>query len=371
MKKANVTSHVLVVALVAGVLILKLTAGAVAGFLVYTVSMRVKAALERRSTRMHARGLALALVISTVVITVLGAAIALWQLVKGHGVADVSAMLVDGLGRMHSTVPASLDHYLPASVDDAKNAATDMIRKNAEQLSAVGMGTLRGGAHVLVGLITGAMLAWNEFAPPQSYRPLSRALLERFATMREAFERVVFAQVKISLLNTSLSALYLKVVLPVAGIHVPFGKTLIALTFVAGLLPVVGNLVSNTMIVLVSLAVSFNAAVAALGYLVLIHKLEYFVNARIVGHRIDAKAWEILLVMAAFEAIAGLPGLVLAPVLYAYAKSELKRAGLIGRHPDAKSQGIAPRSGGFLKRAILVEKTGEGMLPTLDAESHQ
>ena len=41
----------------------------------------------------------------------------------------------------------------------------------------------------------------------------------------------------------------------------------------------------------------------------IIHKLEYFVNARIIGTRIRAKAWEILVAMLAMEAFFGIPGL--------------------------------------------------------------
>jgi predicted PurR-regulated permease PerM len=53
------------------------------------------------------------------------------------------------------------------------------------------------------------------------------------------------------------------------------------------------------------------------------------VNARIVGSRIGAAAWEILLAMMALEASCGLPGLVLAPILYAYVKKELQDRGLV------------------------------------------
>jgi len=60
-----------------------------------------------------------------------------------------------------------------------------------------------------------------------------------------------------------------------------------------------------------------------------IHKLEYFLNAKIVGSRINASAWELLLAMLIMEAAFGLPGLVAAPVYYAYLKDELSARGLI------------------------------------------
>jgi predicted PurR-regulated permease PerM len=353
--RSEIVSHIVVVTLIVGVMLLKLLAGAIAGFLVYSISMRVKAALERRSPGLHARGFALALVISSVVLLLVVASLGVWQLAKGeHGVAGVSAELVDGLNRLHDTLPAVVTPYLPSSLDEAKAAAIEVLHKYSANLSAVGMGTLRMSAHVLVGLIAGAMLAWGEFGESSHYRPLSAALLRRFGALRESFERVVFAQVKISVLNTVFAALYLEVALPMAGIHVPFSKSLIAFTFVAGLVPVAGNLASNAVIVLASLAVSYHAAIASLAFLILVHKLEYFWNARIVGHTIEARAWEIIIAMVAMEALFGLPGVVVAPILYAYLKHELKAADLIGRNDGGVVAGasaarkrlraLAPRS---------------------------
>jgi hypothetical protein len=83
----------------------------------------------------------------------------------------------------------------------------------------------------------------------------------------------VFAQVRISALNTILTTLYLTLALPLVGVHLPLAKTMLAVTFVVGLLPVVGNLVSNTIIVILSLSVSLAVAVVSLVFLVIIHKL--------------------------------------------------------------------------------------------------
>lgn len=64
-------------------------------------------------------------------------------------------------------------------------------------------------------------------------------------------------------------------------------------------------------------------------FLVLVHKFEYFLNARIIGSHIEARAWELLIAMLVMEAIFGLAGLVAAPILYAYVKQELKDLGLV------------------------------------------
>ncbi|EPX3344521.1 AI-2E family transporter, partial [Acinetobacter baumannii] len=101
------------------------------------------------------------------------------------------------------------------------------------------------------------------------------------------------------------------------------------LTFMFGLIPILGNLISNTLTFIAALTISLGLAGVALLYLVLVHKLEYFINAKIIGHKINANAWEILLAMLIFESIFGLSGLIAAPIFYAYLKLELKDARLI------------------------------------------
>ena len=55
--------------------------------------------------------------------------------------------------------------------------------------------------------------------------------------------------------------------------------------------------------------------------------LEYFLNAHIIGRRIRAQVWELLIAMLALEALFGLAGLISAPVLYAQMKHTLHEHG--------------------------------------------
>jgi predicted PurR-regulated permease PerM len=158
---------------------------------------------------------------------------------------------------------------------------------------------------------------------------LAAALGERCHHLAAAFHSIVFAQIKISLINTAATGIFLLGVLPLMGIHVPLAKTLVVVTFLVGLLPVIGNLISNTAVTIASLSVSIWVAAAALGFLIVIHKLEYFLNARIVGVQIRARAWELLVAMLAMEAAFGLAGLIAAPIYYAHLKRELEQHRLI------------------------------------------
>jgi predicted PurR-regulated permease PerM len=241
------------------------------------------------------------------------------------------AAIVDDLRRL---LPVGIVEHLPSENRDVRAMIAGWFREHATELRTFGTDTLRAFVHILIGLILGGLIALYEVTPHVRQSSFLSALQARAELLAGAFRRILLAQLPISAINTALTALYLVVVLPAFGVHLPFTKTLIVVTFIAGLLPVVGNLISNTAIFLVSLSLSFGVALAALGYLVVIHKLEYFLNARIVGVRIDAHAWELLLAMLVLESAYGIAGLIAAPVFYAYLKSELAAQGLLGKPPS-------------------------------------
>jgi predicted PurR-regulated permease PerM len=227
------------------------------------------------------------------------------------------------------SLPQWLSAGLPSNVLGVQNALVVLLREHSKEMQSAGKDVGILLVHLIVGAIIGAIVAFNEVRKGQAQGVLSLALLDRLQLFTDSFRKVVFAQIKISAINTGLTAVYLLVILPVIGVHLPFLKTMLALTFLLGLLPVVGNLLSNTIVITVSMSHSFNVAMGSLVFLVLIHKAEYFLNAKIVGSQIKAKAWELLLAMLVMEAIFGLAGLALAPVLYAYIKAELRLRQLV------------------------------------------
>ena len=226
-------------------------------------------------------------------------------------------------------LPPSLVHYLPTNVDALKDTLVHWLKEHAGELQTVGKETGRMAAHILIGMIIGAMISLREVTEDHRHGPFASALIERASRLGASFRRVVFAQVRIAALNATFTGIYLAVILPLAGVDLPLVKTMIALTFLLGLLPVIGNLLSNTIIVIVSLSLSVNVALVSLAFLIVIHKLEYFLNARIVGTQIRASAWELLLAMLVMESIFGLIGVVAAPIYYAYIKDELSARKLI------------------------------------------
>ncbi|CAJ0785301.1 hypothetical protein LMG7141_01625 [Ralstonia condita] len=325
-------SYVLVVAMILAVLWLRLLPAAIAGLLVYTLSRRLEASLRRRPVLVtHAKAIAVIGVSVVAALILAGIGLGIGRLVEhGHGLEGMLTRIADVLDNLRASLPGSVADYIPPSVTELRIRLVEMLKEHGRQVSTVGIDGLRHSVLALIGLIVGAMVAWSDAPDPTRHKPLAAALLNRLGRLTAAFETVVFAQVKISALNTTLAAIYLLGALPVVGQHVPYSKSLILLTFVAGLIPVVGNLISNAAIVVMSVTASLELAVASLVFLVIVHKLEYFVNARIIGSRIDARAWELILALILMEALFGVGGVIAAPVLYAYMKRELTDAGLIG-----------------------------------------
>jgi predicted PurR-regulated permease PerM len=327
----DIASWCLAAAVLLLVLWLHLLPALLAGLLVYELVHLIAPLLERRFFGRRAR-LAAVVALATLIVGLVAAAILGAVEFFRSDAGSLPALfqkMADTVEGARGALPAWLVESLPIGADELRGALSHWLREHAPEVRLVGTEAGLAFAHILVGMVIGAMVSLREAVPAQADKPLARAMGERAARLGDSFRRVVFAQVRIAALNTAFTAVYLVVLLPLAGVHLPLTKTLIGVTLVAGLLPVIGNLISNSVIVVVSLALSPYVALGSLGFLVVIHKLEYFLNARIVGSQIHARAWELLLAMLAMEAAFGLPGVVAAPIYYAYLKQELADRGLV------------------------------------------
>jgi len=276
------------------------------------------------------RWLALALVGTAVIatMTAMGLGIASFFRGSNESLPALFQRMAEIIEQSRERFPDWLLDSLPDNAEDLRQSMVGWLRENAKGVQTASTELLRGTAHAIIGMVIGAMLAIRaETSEPE--KPLTSLVSAHATRMADVFRRVVFAQVWISAINTVLTWIYLGLVLPAFDIHLPFTKTLVAITFVAGLMPIIGNLISNTAIFIVSLSQSLTLALISIIYLFVIHKLEYFLNARIIGSHIRARAWELLLVMLVMEASLGIAGLIIAPMMYAYFKDEFREKGLI------------------------------------------
>jgi predicted PurR-regulated permease PerM len=313
------------------VLQLHVLSALLAGMLVYELVHVIAPTMNKHLSDQRAKIIAVGLLSALVVILVMVAIIGVIFFFKSDAgsLSALLAQMAEIIESSRATMPNWIVEEIPSSPEDLKESLAEWFRTHAADVQSMGKQAGRMVVHTVIGMVIGAMVALHQALPIETNRPLARELVERVARLGDAFRRVVFAQVQISLINTVLTGIYLALILPSFGVNLPFKKTLIVVTFITGLLPVVGNLISNVVIVVVSLSYSPSVAIGSLLFLVVIHKLEYFLNARIVGRRIECHAWELLLAMLAMEAAFGISGVIAAPIYYAYLKDELGDRGLV------------------------------------------
>lgn len=328
-KHITAISYLLAVTAVLLVLHFHLLPAVFAGLAVYVLTLKLARHLPKNMSRV-AHKVALGVVVICVITFLISAGAAIWSFIgSSHGIAALLTTVVDTLGSLRHTLPDTVTDVLPTTMEGLRQQLVEMLGEHVQKISVVGMEGIKIFAHVLLGMVVGGMTAVHHFNEHDKAPLLIGAFRSRLRNLTTAFDKVVFAQVKISGLNTTLTAIYLLVALPLFDAHLPMATFLVLFTFAVGMLPVVGNLVSNTVIVVISLGVSPGVGIASLLFLVLIHKAEYFMNARIVGHEVQATAWELLSAMLLFEAVFGVVGLVAAPVVYAWLKAEIKEKGMI------------------------------------------
>ncbi len=332
----EIAAWTLLGALLLFVLFQHLVSAAVVALALYVILEGVTKRISRRLSGSTARPLAVLIVTAVTAALVVGA-IALAVTMIRHGattIPDMMNQMAEILGSVRLWLGGVGHEFIPDVMTDAEDLKATIalwLKAHAQTLRAGGMYIGVGLVHGIMGILLAILVFFRHVTHHDEARrgPLARHLVDKMDRFSDAFARVATAQIKISIVNTTLTALYLLVGLPLFGIHVPFASTLVLVTFVCGLIPVVGNLISNTMICILSMGVSVTTAFASLVFLVVIHKLEYLINSRLVGGETDSQAWEILMAIILGEAAFGIGGVVLAPIVYAFVKRELTDRGLV------------------------------------------
>jgi predicted PurR-regulated permease PerM len=259
-------------------------------------------------------------------------------------VAGIAAAAVYFTRAAILALPDVADTSIPSASAWAQKRQIELPFSDFESLRGVVIDTLKQEAHYLqnvahfarsttallvftvIGIVAAGSLFFKTGLDPYRSAHLVKNNLysvccdevsTRFRDFYRSFATVMGAQITISLVNTILTALF------VIAVRLPHAPLLIAITFLCGLVPIVGNLVSNTIIVVAALTVSLKLAIGALVFLVLIHKLEYFLNSKIIGERIRNPVWLTLIALIIGERLMGIPGLILAPVVLNYRRVEM------------------------------------------------
>lgn len=313
-------SFVLMVSLLLIVLTHGLVPASFFGLLVYTLVRLAAKPIEARLSPGWSRLIALVAIATLIVaVSIVSVSALIHQILE----ADWSALFIrlqTSLSLLRQQLPEQISQAIPEDSTQVIGQLAGLAQDHAAVLSDIGMGGVRAVALCLVTAMIASMLA-VEGAGHASH-PFAIAMGLRVHRLWTAFRKILLAQAKISLINTLFTAVYLLIALPIAGMKIPHADLLVIVTFFAAFIPVVGNLLSNGAVVLLSLTVSMQLAGLSLLFLLVIHKLEYFLNARIVGKEVNCEAWELLCVMLLGETLFGISGVIAAPILYSWIKSE-------------------------------------------------
>ena len=325
----------LIAALVAYALMMHMVSALISGLALYLVLDRLAQSMSRHIPGMAARTTAV------IIVTLAGGGIivgatALSISFLQHHVDTIPAMMRQMADILRST-RLWLGGYgrsiIPEFMTDAetiKVGMVDWLKKHADTLNIAGRTFSIGLLHVAMGMLLAIVVFFRHVThhDERARGPLAMYLTEKVDRFANVFSRIASAQIKVSLFNTFITATYLLVLL-LLGRQIPFMTTLIVVTFLFGLVPIVGNIVTNAVLVILSLGVSGGTAIVSLVFVLALSKLQYLLTSRLVGNEVDSQAWEILFAIIVGEAAFGIAGVVMAPIVYAFIKEELRARALV------------------------------------------
>ncbi|MCO6524066.1 MAG: AI-2E family transporter, partial [Candidatus Schmidhempelia sp.] len=308
------------------------------GLLTYTLTQKLDDFLSQKMMRFsHRSKLVSVLVLTTLIVSIFIGGF--WYLftwfvdmVKHPSETLMNIKLV--VNNVINSLPPNITGYLPDNLDEIKSTIMIYLKEHVFYLQSIIKKVFHDLVILIVGMIIGLILGYKEnkrniHDNQISQTSLTKALKTSLNRLVTVFQYVAISQVVIALFNTIMTTILLFIILPTFGIHLPFSKSLVLATFVFGLIPIIGNLIVNVLIFLVAFTVSFTIAMVIIVYLILIHKMEYVLNAKIVGTKIHAGICELLIAMLFLETIFGVIGLVFAPIFYAFIKLSLKELRII------------------------------------------
>jgi len=243
-------------------------------------------------------------------------------------------------------LPKIADNSIPAAITWAQAHDLNLPFTDFESLKAHTMESIKDEAHylgdfanfarhasttfvfIIIAIVAAVSLFFNSqldlFRESHKlrnnlYSVCCDEITARFSEFYRSFATVIGAQMTISCINTVLTAIF------VFSVGLPYAPVVIGLTFLCGLFPIVGNVISNTVIVFIGFLVSPKVALGALIFLVVVHKLEYFLNSKIIGARIRNPIWLTLFGLIVGEKLMGVPGMILSPVVLNYLRVEMSK----------------------------------------------
>jgi predicted PurR-regulated permease PerM len=251
--------------------------------------------------------------------------------------AATSWMLVRFLKHTLHTLPQIAATAIPKAITLAETYHIELPFENAYELREMVLNEIKENAqiitkasglltigffHIIIAIFIAILCFFCD--PPQIsttslYDEIRLQFGERMKTLMLGVEKVLGAQVTISAAYTVLTLLFLLIM------GFPHRVFLTLATFIFGILPIIGNIISNIIIVATGINLSTRHAAFALAFLIVIHKSGYFVYSRVLGSSMKMPMWQTLSAILLGEIVMGVPGIILAPAFLHYIKEELQK----------------------------------------------
>lgn len=314
--------------------------GLLSGLITYTLIIKLDLFLSLKIKRFsNSSKLISVLFISLIIMLILIGGtwyILNWFITLAKHPNDVIEHTKNIMDTISTSLPASISNYIPDNLDEIKKMAMSGVKEHLAYIKTLVNTVARGAIIIIIGLIIGLILGYQTQRKSieqdnlhNSDTPLIFCLKNCLNRLVTVFYYVVISQIVIALINATMTAIFLFIILPLFGIHIPFAKSLVLATFLFGLIPIIGNFIVNSIMFCVGITISLPVAIAILIYLIVIHKIEYILNAKIVGSKVHSGIAELLIAMIFLETLFGFIGLVFAPIFYAFIKLSLKDLKLI------------------------------------------
>ena len=299
----------------------------ISGIIFFAITKSLYNSLSKKTSTKFSKTITLLVVILIIASIFAILSVSIYYAIQLGKLSRLEMEVIKILEELRTYLPSWLLSYIPRNLLELKNHLLNIAKESGSEIFLATSVSAKVLLNIIIGMILGAVISFSFIQvdiDTLNWSEFSRQLFNRISIFFKVVTEVLFAQVKISLFNTIFTAIYFFIILRLFDIDMPYAKSLILLSFLFGLIPVLGNLIINFLVVALSITVSFKLAIFSLLFLVLIHKLEYYINAKIVGSRLHISIWELLISMVVMEAIFGMVGVVLAPAIYGYIKEELK-----------------------------------------------
>ncbi|MDE2429165.1 MAG: hypothetical protein KGM99_10575, partial [Burkholderiales bacterium] len=177
------------------------------GLLMYSLIHLMAPMIARKFSHRQPRMIAVALLATLLIVAVIALIWAIQVFLRSDAgnFQTLLQKLADIIEQSRSQLPVWVSSNLPEDVGALQEMIAHWLREHANEAKLLVPEAGHLLVHLLLGMIIGSMIALRDASGDENHKPFAAALQQRVANLGQVFQKIVFAQVRISLINTVLS----------------------------------------------------------------------------------------------------------------------------------------------------------------------